>query len=174
MNFNYSRYSNYPMGTRSSFDGTFMPHTRYDAFQNSRVFQQDNVAAQSMLNSRLEKLKYERDLLHNVRTTPQPPSVSDLYSYRNFSQLGHQIMNPYFYSYKFLDPIYYPLEIPGTGNPVSPPRIEMGGPVDQGQQHCCCNGVGGMSAADLLVVLKAMGKIPPLDKPALNVLLQKK
>lgn len=169
----YSRYPN--MNTRSSFNGTsnFPYQSRYDAFQSNRVFQHDNSVAQSMLNSRLEKLKNERDRLRNFRTTPQPPSVSNLYSYGNFSQLGHQIMNPYFYSYKFLDPVYYPLEIPGTGRPVQPPRMEMGGPVDE-KEHCCCNGVGGMSAADLLVVLKAMGKIPPIDKPVLNTLLQKK
>ena len=146
-------YSRQPINTNSFLRSKSIDHARY--------FRENNTKVTSMIQSRLEKLQHERDLLYNsqnMRNTPQPANVSNLYSYKNFSQLGHQIMNPYFYSYRFLDPIYYPLQLPGTGTPVTPPRTEMGAPTDEDEDDCC--GGGGMKASELLVILKAMGKIP--------------
>jgi hypothetical protein len=102
------------------------------------------------------------------KTLPSLPNPSNLYSFKNFSALGQQIMNPYFYSYKFLDPIYYPMEIPGTGRPVDPPRMEMGAPCED-EDDCCCGG-GGISSNELVFLLRAMGRIPKHGPPDLSLL----
>ena len=77
-------------------------------------------------------------------------------------------MNPYFYSYKFLDPIYYPMEIPGTGKPVDPPRMEMGAPCED-DEDCCC-GNSGIDSKELIFLLRAMGRIPKKGPPDLSLL----
>ena len=132
---------------------------------------ENNSIATSMINSRLERLKREKELLYGAqgKTSPSLPNPSNLYSFKNFSSLGHQIMNPYFYSYKFLDPIYYPMEIPGTGRPVDPPRMEMGAPCED-EDDCCCGGGGGISSNELIFLLRAMGRIPKNGPPDLSLL----
>ena len=144
-------------------------YSNYDSFENNRTFRENNTMATSLINSRLERLKRERELLCGAhgKSTPQPPNPSNLYSFKNFTSLGHQIMNPYFYSYKFLDPIYYPMEIPGTGRPVDPPRMEMGAPCDD-DEECCCN--GGIDSKELIFLLRAMGRIPKNGPPDLTLL----
>ena len=76
-------------------------------------------------------------------------------------------MNPYFYSYKFLDPIYYPMEIPGTGRPVDPPKMEMGAPCEDDDECCCGNGI---NSNELIFLLRAMGRIPKHGPPDLTLL----
>ena len=145
-------------------------YSKYDSFENNRNFRENNSIASSMINSRLERLKREKELLYgaqgsSISTLPNP---SNLYSFKNFSSLGHQIMNPYFYSYKFLDPIYYPMEIPGTGRPVDPPKMEMGAPCED-DEDCCCSG-GGINSNELIFLLRAMGRIPKNGPPDLSLL----
>ena len=122
-----------------------------------------------MINTRLERLKREREQLYGIHgnSVPSLPNPANLYSFKNFSSLGHQIMNPYFYSYKFLDPIYYPMEIPGTGRPVDPPKMEMGAPCDD-DDDCCCGNV--MGSKELIFLLRAMGRIPKNGPPDLTLL----
>ena len=148
---------------------SFNRYSRYDSFENNRNFRENNTKASTLINSRLERLKRERELLYNRQqfTTPSLPNPYNLYSFKNFSNLGHQIMNPYFYSYKFLDPIYYPMEIPGTGRPVDPPRMEMGAPCED-EDECCCG--GGIGSNELIFLLRAMGRIPKNGPPDLSLL----
>ena len=145
-------------------------YSNYDSFENNRNFREHNSVATSMINSRLERLKRERESLYGVqgKSVPSLPNPANLYSFKNFSSLGHQIMNPYFYSYKFLDPIYYPMEIPGTGKPVDPPKMEMGAPCED-DEECCCSG-GGINSNELIFLLRAMGRIPKDGPPNLSLL----
>ena len=169
MNFssNYDFFNN-SMKNRSK--SNINRYSKYDSFENTRNFRENNSIATSMINSRLERLKREKELLYGAqgKTTPSLPNPANLYSFKNFSSLGHQIMNPYFYSYKFLDPIYYPMEIPGTGRPVDPPRMEMGAPCED-EDECCCGG-GGINSNDLIFLLRAMGRIPKHGPPDLSLL----
>ena len=145
-------------------------YSSYDSFENNRTFKEHNLKASSLISNRLERLKREKELLYSAqgRSLPSVPNPANLYSFKNFSALGHQIMNPYFYSYKFLDPIYYPMEIPGQGRPVNPPRMEMGAPCDD-EEDCCCGG-GGINSNELIFLLRAMGRIPKNGPPDLSLL----
>ena len=158
---------NQTYGNRSR--SNYNRYSSYDSFENNRTFKEHNFKANSLINSRLERLKRERELLYSAqgRSLPSVPNPANLYSFKNFSALGHQIMNPYFYSYKFLDPIYYPMEIPGTGRPVDPPRMEMGAPCED-EDECCCG--GGISSNELTFLLRAMGRIPKNGPPDLGLL----
>ena len=144
-------------------------YSSYDSFENNRTFKEHNLKASSLISNRLERLKREKELLYSAqgRSLPSVPNPANLYSFKNFSALGHQIMNPYFYSYKFLDPIYYPMEIPATGRPVDPPRMEMGAPCED-EDECCCG--GGISSNELIFLLRAMGRIPKNGPPDLGLL----
>ena len=162
MNYNQS----YGNRSRSNYNR----YSSYDSFENNRTFKEHNFRASTLISNRLERLKRERESLYDAqgKTLPSLPNPSNLYSFKNFSALGQQIMNPYFYSYKFLDPIYYPMEIPGTGRPVDPPRMEMGAPCED-EDECCCGG-GGISSNELIFLLRAMGRIPKNGPPDLSLL----
>ena len=161
MNYNQS----YGNRSRSNYNR----YSSYDSFENNRTFKEHNFRASTLISNRLERLKRERESLYDAqrKTLPSLPNPSNLYSFKNFSALGQQIMNPYFYSYKFLDPIYYPMEIPGTGRPVDPPRMEMGAPCED-EDECCCG--GGISSNELIFLLRAMGRIPKNGPPDLGLL----
>ena len=47
---------------------------------------------------------------------------------RMMSKAKGQIMNPNLYPHQFTDPIYYPLEMPLSGEPIALPNIEVGAP----------------------------------------------
>ena len=161
---NYNRSFANP--NRSSFNR----YSSYDSYENNRTFREHNSRANSLILNRLERLKREKESLYNTqgRAVPSIPNPSNLYSFKNFSALGQQIMNPYFYSYKFLDSIYYPMEIPGTGRPVDPPKMETGAPVED-EDDCCCGG-GGINSNELIFLLRAMGRIPKNGPPDLSLL----
>ena len=162
-------FNNNSLGYRSK--SNISRYSNYDSFENNRTFRENNSMATSLINSRLERLKRERELLYGAqgKSMPSLPNPANLYSFKNFTSLGHQIMNPYFYSYKFLDPIYYPMEIPGTGKPVDPPRMEMGAPCED-DDDCCCSGGSGITSNELIFLLRAMGRIPKNGPPDLSLL----
>ena len=157
---------------RNRSNSNFGRYSNYDSFDNNRNFRENNSIANSMINSRLERLKREKEKLYGIqgKSVPSLPNPSNLYSFKNFSSLGHQIMNPYFYSYKFLDPIYYPMEIPGTGRPVDPPKMEMGAPCEDDEECCCSGGGSGITSNELIFLLRAMGRIPKNGPPDLTLL----
>ena len=161
----------YNRSFRNPNRSSYNRYSSYDAFENNRTFRDHNSRANSLILNRLERLKREKELLYNSqgRAVPSIPNPSNLYSFKNFSALGQQIMNPYFYSYKFLDPIYYPMEIPGTGRPVDPPRMEMGAHCED-EDDCCCGGGGGISSNELIFLLRAMEKIKKNGPPDLSLL----
>jgi hypothetical protein len=70
------------------------------------------------------------------------------------------MMNPNLYSYQYIDPIYYPMEMPTNGEPMSLPKVEMGLPMHDPYECHCCSGGGteGLGLADLLSLLRPKRK----------------
>ena len=130
-----------------------------------RNFSQNFSATQNLIQSRLDKLNQERLLYQKIpKNYPNyyQNDLSGLYNLRSLSNARNQIMNPNIYSYRFMDPIYYPLEMPVNGEPIALPRIEMGGPVDNncGVNQGGCGSCGnGLCMQDLLILLNGLGDV---------------
>ena len=154
------QYSSLPYSNFQQFGTTGSSYSTFST-ETSNNFHQNNLLANSMLNDRLDKLNYEKDVLSKIRNPYDPPVVPHFHSHSSLSGLGHHIMYPNYYYYDISIPIYHPLEIPRMCSPVAPPRYDTGGPVNP-QKHCCHKG----NATDILLLLTQIGKIPPVpEKP---------
>ena len=113
--------------------------------------------AKGLIQSRLNKLNYEKKLLGEIKQNYNPYSADyeSLYKLKSTGNAKGKLNNPHLYSNQFMDPIYYPLEMPITGEPVSLPRIEIGGSLRN--KNCC----GGLGLAELLALLDAFKKRRP-------------
>ena len=137
----------------------------YNTFstETSNNFQQNSLMANSMINDRLDKLNYEKEILGKIRH-PYEPAVNPYFhnhSHSHLANCGHHLIYPNYYYYDISIPLYHPLEIPKMCAPVAPPRFDTGGPVKP-ERHCCHKG----NAAEILLLLTQIGKIPPIpDKP---------
>lgn len=104
---------------------------------------QDCDLAYNMIKQRLLKIQNQKNLLLSNPRTPhknhfnyyrggymQPPNTffGSGYDMRMMSNAKGQIMNPNLYPHQFTDPIYYPLEMPLSGEPIALPNIEVGAP----------------------------------------------
>ena len=120
----------------------------------------NNRLVNSMINNRLDKLNYEKEVLNSIRNPYDPPLVPHHHNHNhnNLAGCGHHIMYPNYYYYDISIPIYHPMELPKMCAPVSPPRFATGGPVKE--KHCCHKG----NAADILLLLTQIGQIPPVPK----------
>ena len=119
----------------------------YSRYPNelTKNFNQNNTLVNSMLNTRLSKLNYEKDILNEIQNRnpyyPPTPYTYNKYSpplnYSNLANFGQNIMQPpsSHYLVDFTISIPHPLEFPKICSPVSPPRYDTGGPL-QGK-HCC-------------------------------------
>ena len=142
----------------------------------SNNFNHNNHLVNSMINTRLSKLNYEKDLLNNIQNrNPYYPPTPYIYNnpypnlnhnhssslnYSNLANFGQNIMgspSPH-YIVDFTIPIPHPLEFPKMCSPVAPPRYDTGGPL-QGK-HCCHKN----NALDILLLLTQIGQIPPKKK----------
>lgn len=135
-------------------------HYENEGNGHKKGFQLVDVA-KSLINQRAEKLKYEKDMLSKVGMS-KPSNlgtrndISSLYNLQNMIK-GKNLMNPNLYSYQYIDPIYYPMEMPTTGEPMSMPSVELGQPMYDPQEcnSCCgCGDGGGLSLADILALLR--------------------
>ena len=132
--------------------------------ETSNNFSRNNRLVNSMLNNRIDKLSYEKEILNKIHNPYEPP-VNPHYhghshNHNSLSGCGHHIMYPNYYYYDISIPIYHPMELPKMCAPVAPPRFATGGPVKE--KHCCHKG----NAMDILLLLTQIGKIPPVpDKP---------
>lgn len=167
-----NRYQNYD--DSQSKNSTILPRINTHHSSNHQSFRTDNDEdshhnryqkiykgcglARSLIQTRLDKLKYERDLMLNMRGSyaPYNRDLASLYNLRTLSNARGQLANPNLYSYQFMDPIYYPLEMPINGEPVALPRIEMGSPVGMGDDNR-----GGLGIGDILTLINALGKLNP-------------
>ena len=127
----------------------------------SNNFYQNNSIANSLINNRISRLNYEKEIIQGVRNPYYPPTPYTYHSSSNYSSLanfGQNIISPSNYIVDFTIPIPHPLEIPKMCSPVSPPRYDTGGPL-QGK-HCCHKN----NAMDILLLLTQIGQIPPKPK----------
>ena len=127
----------------------------------SNNFMQNNNLVNSMLNNRLSKLNYEKEIINGIHNPYNPPSPYLYHSSSNYSNLanfGQTIMTTPHYLIDVTIPIPHPLEIPKMCSPVQPPRYDTGGPLQQ--KHCCHKN----NALDILLLLTQIGNIPPKKK----------
>ena len=127
----------------------------------SNNFRQNNSLVNSMLNNRLSKLNYEKEIINGIRNPYNPPSPYLYHSssdYSNLANFGQNIMTTPHYLIDLTIPIPHPLEIPKMCSPVQPPRYDTGGPLQQ--KHCCHKN----NALDILLLLTQIGNIPPKKK----------
>ena len=128
-------------------DRSNAPKYILDAYQNVDT-------AKDLIKNRLEKLKYEAELLKNMKSSMVPLNrdVGMLYNMRNLNNNRGNLNNPNLYSHQYIDPIYYPLEMPVNAEPITLPKIELGRPlVDPPEDDG-----GGLGLSDLLALLAAM------------------
>ena len=84
-----------------------------------RTFRDNNRLINSMINSRIEKLRFERDYLINNRNN-------------HYVNLSNIFYNPYLYNYPYFEPVFYPTPI----QPVTIPKIDYHFSVPQ---YCHCS-----------------------------------
>lgn len=111
--------------------------------------------ATKMIERRLRKIKQESDILKGVGN-------SLIHSYRDLSGSNlkinkYNLINPNLYSNQYIDPIYYPLEMPINGEPISLPKIELGMPLNEIKNGTGHTGhVHGLNISDALVLMRKM------------------
>ena len=115
----------------------------------------DYGTAKSMIQTRLQKLQREKDLLSGVRENYNlyNKDLSSVQNLRTLANAKGQLANPNLYAHQFMDPIYYPLEMPISAEPVTLPKIEMGHPM----KNQCCDGLGIEELLALLAALRRRG-----------------
>ena len=121
-------------------------------------------AAKDLIQTRLNKLMYEKKLLGEIKQNPNPYNADyeSLYKLRSGGNAKGKLSNPHLFSNQFMDPIYYPLEMPITGEPISLPRIEIG--TSMRNKGCC----GGLGIDALLAIFAALKKRRPAPQPIMQ------
>ena len=128
------------------------------------------LTAKNMIESRLQKLQSQRTNLSSLQSNyalykDAYPSITNLRTLANAK--GH-LANPSIYNSQFMDPIYYPIEMPVSAEPVTLPKVEMGMPMKATNQN-------GMGIEDLLALLAIMRRkrkvyIPqPQQQPIIKI-----
>jgi len=129
--------------------------------------------AKNMIQNRLDNLMNEKNRMKTraPRSEFRPQrNLEDLYGMENLSkavaknsgyprnppwQMNNSMngMDPQRMMYQQIDPLYYPLEMPVNGEPLTLPKIELGLPLQEFQEKG--NG-GGLNMSDLLALMTAM------------------
>ena len=119
----------------------------------------DNCSqAKGLIQTRLNKLMYEKKVLGEMRQNfnPYNADYESIYKLRTLGNAKGKLGNPHLYNSQFMDPIYYPLEMPICAEPVTLPKIEIGHPMSK--QKCCNQGIG---LEDLLALLSQFNQPEP-------------
>ena len=130
-NLNYSNKDKLPPLPR-----TPIPDDKYkQAYDNCNQ-------AKGLIQTRLNKLMYEKKVLGEMKQNFNPYSADyeSIYKLRTLGNAKGKLGNPHLYNNQFMDPIYYPLEMPICAEPVTLPKIEIGHPMNK--QKCCNHGLG--------------------------------
>ncbi len=120
--------------------------------------------ANNLIQKRMNRLQEESKLLKSFGGSIMPYNrdANSLYNMRdNIMRQKNQLMNPNLYANQYIDPIYFPLEMPVNAEPISLPKIEIGLPMNDAPVECQCN--NGMGITDILVLLQALQK--PEEEP---------
>ena len=121
--------------------------------------------AKDLIQTRLNKLMYEKKILSEMKKHYYPyfADYESIYKLRTLGNAKGRLGNPYLYNNQFMEPIYYPLEMPVCGEPVSLPKIEIGHPMNK---HKCCNcGTGIKDLLPLFSQLNAPPRPPFISEP---------
>ena len=113
--------------------------------------------AKSLIQTRLNKLMYEKKLLGEMKQNYNPYSADyeSIYKLRTMGNAKGKLGNPHLYNNQFMEPIYYPLEMPVCGEPIALPKIEIG--HSMGNKKCC----GGLGIDELLALLSKFNQPEP-------------
>ena len=145
-----------------NYNNELPPIPRTPINQNDKYKQAyDNCnQAKGLIQTRLNKLNYEKKLLGEMKQNYNPYNADyeSLYKLKTSGNAKGKLSNPHLYSNQFMDPIYYPLEMPITGEPISLPRIEIGTSM---RNKSCCPGLG---IEQLLAILAAFKKRRPVQQ----------
>ena len=140
----------------SNYNNGLPPIPRTPITQNDKYKQAyDNCnQAKGLIQTRLNKLLYEKKVLGEMKQNFNPYSADyeSIYKLRTLGNAKGKLGNPHLYNNQFMDPIYYPLEMPITAEPVTLPKIEIGHPM--GNKKCCNNGLGIEQILQLFAALK--------------------
>ena len=120
--------------------------------------------AKNLIQNRLNKLQYEKKLLGEIKQNynPYSPDYESLTKLRTVGNAQGKMSNPHLFSNQFMDPIYYPLEMPITGEPVTLPRIEIGTSM---RNKSCGPGLGIEELLALFAALKKRRPQQPVYQP---------
>ena len=164
-NVNYSASYN---NNRNSFSTNGLPPIpRTPLIQENDKYKQayDNCSqAKDLIQTRLNKLMYQKKVLGEMKQSfnPYNPDYESIYKLRTLGNAKGRLGNPNLYNNQFMDPIYYPLEMPISAEPVTLPKIEIGHPM---YKEKCCN--DGINLDNLLLLLDQYDKPepPPVYQP---------
>ena len=118
-----------------------LPRTPYQDEKYKQAYDNCNQA-KGLIQTRLNKLMYEKKVLGEMREKFNPYSADyeSIYKLRTLGNAKGKLGNPHLYNNQFMDPIYYPLEMPICAEPVTLPKIEIGHPMSR--PKCCNQGLG--------------------------------
>ena len=116
--------------------------------------------AKDMLQTRLNKLMYQKRMLGDLEQNPMNnnnySNYESMYKLRTMGNARGKLSNPYMNNNNpVMEPIYYPLEMPLAGEPISLPRIEIGGSMRKKSNK------GGLDIENLLPLLAMLRKRRP-------------
>ena len=163
-NYNQQIYQNFNNTSKyyTNYNNELPPIPRTPFNQNDKYKQAyDNCnQAKGLIQTRLNKLNYEKKLLGEMKQNYNPYNADyeSLYQLKTSGNAKGKLSNPHLYSNQFMDPIYYPLEMPITGEPISLPRIEIGTSM---RNKSCCPGLG---IEQLLAILATLKKKRPVQQ----------
>ena len=146
----------------TKYSNDLPPIPRTPILQNDKYKQAyDNCnQAKGLIQTRLNKLMYEKKVLGEMKQNFNPYSADyeSIYKLRTLGNAKGKLGNPHLYNNQFMDPIYYPLEMPITAEPVTLPKIEIGHPM--GNKKCC----GGLGVESILALFAALKKRRPAQQ----------
>ena len=146
-----------------------LPRTSYIEEDSKYKQAYDNCSqAKGMIQTRLNKLMYEKKVLGEMKQNFNPYSADyeSIYKLRTLGNAKGKLGNPHLFSNQFMDPIYYPLDMPLCAEPVTLPKIEIGHPM--GNQRCCDKGLG---LEDLLGLLSHLNQPEPAPLPQAPIIM---
>ena len=158
-------YPNMPLNKRisnSNLSSTTglppIPRTPYQDEKYKQAYENCNQA-KGLIQTRLNKLMYEKKVLGEMKQKFNPYSADyeSIYKLRTLGNAKGKLGNPHLYNNQFMDPIYYPLEMPICAEPVTLPKIEIGHPMSK--QKCCNQGLG---LEDLLALISRFNTPEPV------------
>ena len=112
-NNNYNNYNN----KRNSFSTNGLPPIPRTPINQEDKYKQayDNCGqAKDLIQTRLNKLMYQKKVLGEMKQSfnPYNPDYESIYKLRTLGNAKGRLGNPNLYNNQFMDPIYYPLEMP--------------------------------------------------------------